>query len=80
MALQIANPTVMAKVDRLARTTGLSKMPAVEWAIDLLLAQQEAAEGNSVWDRRDAILNEIDRVPDNAVPFDPLDWDEHGLP
>ena len=31
-------------------------------------------------DRLDAILDQIDRIPDLPEPFDPLDWDEHGLP
>jgi hypothetical protein len=31
-------------------------------------------------DRFDAILAQIDRIPDLPAPFDPLDWDEHGLP
>ncbi|MEA2744723.1 MAG: hypothetical protein QOG25_3094 [Acetobacteraceae bacterium] len=30
--------------------------------------------------RLDAILQQIDRIPDLPAPFDPLDWDEHGLP
>ena len=31
-------------------------------------------------DRFDAILDQIDRIPDLPQPFDPLAWDEHGLP
>ena len=31
-------------------------------------------------DRFDAILDQIDRIPDLPEPFDPLAWDEHGLP
>jgi hypothetical protein len=30
--------------------------------------------------RLDAILAQLDRIPDLPGPFDPLDWDEHGLP
>jgi hypothetical protein len=30
--------------------------------------------------RLDAILAQLDRVPDLPGTFDPLDWDEHGLP
>ena len=80
MALQIANPTVVAKIDRLAQTTGLSKTAAVEKAVDLLLARQETADDAEMWDRFDAILAQLDRVPDDPRPFDPLEWDEHGLP
>lgn len=30
--------------------------------------------------RLDAILAQFDRIPDQRAPFDPLSWDEHGLP
>ncbi len=36
MALQIANPAVVSKVERLAKRTGLSKTALVERAIDRL--------------------------------------------
>lgn len=39
MALQIANPAVVEKVNRLAALTGLSKTAAVEVAVDALLAE-----------------------------------------
>jgi hypothetical protein len=32
------------------------------------------------WRRLDAILAQLDRVPDLATPVDPLEWDEHGVP
>jgi hypothetical protein len=32
------------------------------------------------WRRLDAILAQLDRVPDLAAPVDPLEWDRHGLP
>jgi hypothetical protein len=41
------------------------------------------AKGTSeadAWRRLDAILAQLDRVPDLATPMNPLDWDEHGLP
>ncbi len=37
-------------------------------------------EGHEAWARLDAILAQLDRVPDLSAPTDPLDWDEHGLP
>jgi antitoxin VapB len=80
MALQIANPTVVAKIERLARATGLSKTGAVEQAVDALLAKQVADDGRDACARMDAILAQLDRIPDQKVPFDPLTWDEHGLP
>lgn len=36
--------------------------------------------GQNEWDRLDAILAQIDRIPDLPALSDPLDWDEHGLP
>jgi antitoxin VapB len=36
VALQIANPTVVAKVERLAKITGLSETALVERAVDQL--------------------------------------------
>lgn len=37
-------------------------------------------ERDEAWARLDAILAQLDRVPDLPAPADPLDWDEHGLP
>ena len=80
MALQITNLTVVAKIDRLALATGLTKAAAVEKAVDLLLAQQVTGTDTEVWSRMDAILDQIKRLPKNPTPVDPLEWDEHGLP
>ena len=80
MALQIANPTVVRKIETLARATGLTKTAAVERAVDRLLAEQNLDQANGVWQQFDSILAQIDQVPDLPNAFDPLDWDEHGLP
>lgn len=81
MALQIANPGVVEKIERLSSLTGLNKTAAVEAAVDRLLeeAQAEAARG-SVEARMAALVAQFDRVPDRRQPFDPLEWDEIGLP
>ena len=79
MALQIANPAVVAKIERLAKATGLSKTATVEKAVDRLL-REESADQVDAGARMDALLAQIDRIPDQAAPFDPLEWDEHGLP
>lgn len=78
MALQIANPAVVSKVERLARATGLSKTAAVERAVDRLLS--DMANTGDQADRIAALLAQLDRIPDRADAFDPLTWDEHGLP
>ena len=80
MALQIANPGVVAKIDRLARSAGISKTAAVERAVDALLAHPEGGEEAGVWQRMEALLAQLDLIPDRPQPFDPLDWDEQGLP
>lgn len=78
MALQIANPVVVAKVERLARATGLSKTAVVERAIDCLAGDE--AQAASVPGRMAALLAQLDRIPDRADAFDPLAWDANGLP
>jgi len=41
---------------------------------------QDGADGQEAWARLDAILAQLDRVPDLPAPTEPLDWDAHGLP
>ena len=77
MALQIANPVVVVKVERLARATGLTKTAVVERAIDALASQTQAAAAPG---RMTALLAQLDRVPDRADACDPLEWDRAGLP
>jgi antitoxin VapB len=81
MALQIANPVVVAKVARLARARGMTKTAVVEQAVDMLAAAtpgEGQADGSMA--RIRALLAQIDRIPDRADAEDPLLWDEHGLP
>jgi len=78
MAVQIANPVVVDKIEKLARITGLSKTAAVEKAIDRFIDQ--AVDDEGAFARIDALLAQMDRIPDLPVPFDPLEWDERGLP
>jgi antitoxin VapB len=80
MALQIANRAVIEKIEALARATGLSKTAAVEKAVDRLLAEQELGRPGDAWERFDAILAQIDRIPELPDGSDPLEWGEHGLP
>ena len=51
MALQIANPVVVGKVERLAKATGLSKTAVVEKALDRLIGETmgKKAEGAIAW-------------------------------
>ena len=77
MTLQITNPVVVAKVERLARSLGLTKTAVVERAIDRLASEVPSASSTG---RMAAILEQIDRVPDRPDAFDPLEWDANGLP
>jgi antitoxin VapB len=78
MALQIANPAVVSKVQRLAKATGLSKTAVVERAVDRLLSEMVSTPDHA--ERICALLAQLDRIPDRTDAFDPLLWDEHGLP
>ena len=80
MALQITNATVIAKIERLAKATRLSKTAAVERAVDALLRQHPPDPKPDSRERIDAILAQIDRIPDRPDPFDPFDWGKNGLP
>jgi len=77
MALQIANPVVVAKVERLAKATGLTKTAVVERALDCLAAETQSVAAPG---RMAVLLAQLDRIPDRADAFDPLEWDDHGLP
>jgi antitoxin VapB len=78
MPLQIANPVVVQKVERLARATGLSKTAAVERAVDRLLQETQSPLDST--QRMAALLEQLDRIPDRPDAFDPLEWDAQGLP
>ena len=78
MALQIANPAVVSKVERLAKATGLSKTAAVERAVDRLLSESIGTSDKA--ERLAALLAQLDRIPERPDAFDPMEWDEHGLP
>ena len=47
MALQIANPVVVQKVELMAKRLGLSKTAVVERALDQLISASEGAEHQS---------------------------------
>ena len=78
MALQLANPVVVSKVERLAKRTGLSKTAVVERALDRLIIETMGASDQV--ERMAALLAQLDRIPDRPDAFDPLEWDVQGLP
>jgi antitoxin VapB len=82
MALQIANPAVVEKVERLARATGMTKTALVEKAVDSLARETEIhdLQGHADTRKLEALLAQLDRIPDRQDAYDPLTWDKDGLP
>jgi antitoxin VapB len=78
MALQIANPVVVGKVERLAKAMGMSKTAVVERAVDRMLSETSANADRP--ERMAALLAQLDRIPERMDAFNPMEWDEHGLP
>ena len=62
MALNITNPVVVSKVERLARATGLSKTAAGERAFDQWLRETVGADNGSAGVM--ALLAQLDRIAD----------------
>ena len=80
MALQIANPAVVAKVERLATAMGVTKTAAVEHAVDSALKSAGDMSRDNIAERMSAILAQFDRISDRPGWTDPLEWDADGLP
>ncbi len=80
MPVQIANPTVVAKIERLAAELGLTKTAAVEKAVDAMLARRPENPGPDSMARFYAILAQFDRLPRESEPGEAIEWDENGLP
>jgi|GEM_PF-642926 len=80
MALQIANPGVVRKVEQLAKASGLTKTAAVERAVDQMLRDMPNAKRANKNSSLMALLAQLDQIPDRADAFDPLEWDKDGLP
>jgi antitoxin VapB len=89
MAMQIANPEVVRKIEWLATTLNTSKTAAVERALDayklnLALPDQQSAKQR----RKDEFMHDILPIlaQFDALPVihpntkSDLDWDESGLP
>ena len=81
MSMQIANPTVISKINALAKTMGLTKTAAVEKAVDELLAKRKTPDDEKEIRRQmDETIRKIHQVPQLPNPINPLEWDENGLP
>jgi hypothetical protein len=64
--------SIQPDADRSAETTSVEKTD------DTLRKEAGRAHSNEIWERFNALLAQIDRLPDRADPYDPLDWDEYG--
>jgi len=80
MPVQIANPDVVAKIERLSRITGLGKTAAVDAAVTKMIDEVGAVEGADPWARFDATLRQIRNLPRRTDAFEAIDYDESGLP
>jgi antitoxin VapB len=82
MALQIANPEVVGKIERLAALIGRTELDTIESAIDRFLenVQSKQPQPQTTNSRMLAILARVDSLPDLPNPVNPLCWDPQGLP
>ncbi len=88
MAVQIANPEVVKKIEWLATTLNTSKTAAVERALDAFklnlvipdLETTKLREREAFKQRMLAILAEFDKLPVDPSAGNDLEWDENGLP
>jgi antitoxin VapB len=79
MPIQIANPDVVRKIERLAQVTGLGKTGAVDAAVGRMLHDLGAGQAES-WPGLDAIVEQLRKVPPRRDAFDAIVFDQHGLP
>ncbi len=80
MPIQIANPDVVSKIERLSRITGLGKTAAVEAAVTKMIEAIAAPESGDSWSRFTAILSQIQALPVRSDAFEAVEYDDLGLP
>lgn len=82
MPVHIANPEVVAKINRLTHLTGLGKTAVIALAVDRMLADPEIGGDADAdpWPGIDRLVAQLDRLADRPALFDPVEWDEAGLP
>ena len=82
MALQIANPEVVAEVVELAAPLGLSKTAAVKRAVNEMLATKATPKHDYFERQLRALLDQNHALPvePTADPTFELEWDESGPP
>jgi antitoxin VapB len=80
MPVQIANPQVIEKIERLSRLTGLGKTATVEAAVDRMLSELAADASSDPWAGVDAIVAQLHRIPPRLDSFEAVEYDDMGLP
>ena len=80
MPVQIANPVVVEKIDRLSQALGVGKTAAVEKAVDRLLSEMRAPANTDPWAGIDAIVEQMRRLPKRSDVEELVLYDENGLP
>jgi antitoxin VapB len=80
MPIQIADPQVIAKIERLSRMTGLGKTATVEAAVDRMLAEAAPASSSDPWAGIDGIIAQLHRIPPRPDAFEAVEYDDAGLP
>ncbi|RAU23615.1 transcriptional regulator [Paramagnetospirillum kuznetsovii] len=80
MSIQIANPQVVAKINRLARATSLGKTAVVEAAVDRMLAELADRAEPAPWGGIEAIVAQMHQLAPRHDAFDAVEYDHMGLP
>jgi len=80
MPVQIANPQVVAKIERLSRAIGGGKTAAVEAAVDRMLTEMDIPASADPWRGLEALVAEMRRIPPRSDSFDAVPYDDAGLP
>lgn len=78
MAIQIANPAVIRKVEELSKASGLNKTAAVEQAVEQMLAALNTKSARKTSLKK--LIAQFDQIPERADAFNPVQYDEQGLP
>jgi antitoxin VapB len=80
MPVQIANPQVIAKIERLSRLTGLGKTATVEAAVDRMLAEVATGPSSDPWAGIDGIIAQLHCIPPRSDAYEAVEYDDAGLP
>jgi len=80
MPIQIADPDLVARIERLSRLTGLGKTAAVDAAVTKMIEEITRPESSGSWSRFDAILTQIRALQPRFDAFNAVEYDEAGLP